>query len=180
MKKLLFVILFFSCINIVFATEKVPVYVITKDGCVNCENAVDYFEKLAKDNEDLFTLTVFDIFDEEWNFKSQEYETFFNKLMTSLEESTDEFGTPVIVIGNYHNIGLPKDREILYEAIKQYQKEEQTDPVKEILDEMNMTIEQLKESKVEKKDDNHNGIIMLSIFGVIILAFVGLLVFPKK
>ena len=180
MKKILFVILFFSCINIVGATEKVPVYVIAKDGCVNCENAVDYFEKLEKENEGLFTLTVFDIFDEEWNFKSQELESFFNKLMTSLGESTDEFGTPVIVIGDYHNIGLPKDREILYEAIKQYQKEKQTDPVKDILDEMNMTIEQLKESKVEKKEDNHNGIIMLSVFGVVILAFIGLVIFPKK
>lgn len=180
MKKILFIILFFCCINTTFASEKVPVYVITKDGCVNCENAVEYFQKLEKDYDDLFTLTVFDVFDEDWQFKSPELETFFKNLMVFLEEDTDDYGTPVIVIGNYHNIGLPKDREILYEAIKQYQKEEQTDPIKGILEEMNLTVEQLQNSKVEKQEDSKNGIIMLSIFGVIILAFVGLVIFPKK
>ena len=183
MKKLLFMVLMLlSCMSLVKADEKVPVYIIAKEGCVNCDNAIDYFKELDKKHPDLFTVTVFEVFNEDWEFNSPELETFYKNLLTYLEESTDEYATPVIVIGDYRNIGLPKDRLVLLEAIEAYQKEGQKDPIQDIVDETGVTVEQLQRSVVEEKGEkgNTNGVIMLVTFAVIVFGFIALLVFPKK
>lgn len=181
MKKIfIIIIMFFSCLSLVKATEKVPVYIIAKEGCVNCDNAVDYFKELDKKHPDEFNVTVFEVFNEDWEFNSPELKTFYKNLLSFLEENTDEYATPVIVIGDYHNIGLPSDRSVLYEAIETYKNEEQKDPVQDIVDEMNISVEELQNSNVVEKEDNHNGLIMLITFGVIVFGFVALLVFPKK
>ena len=172
--------LFFSFFSLVKADEKVPVYIIAKEGCVNCDNAIDYFKELDKKHPDLFEVTVFEVFNKDWDFNSSKFEELYKNILTYLDESTDEYATPVIIIGDYYNFGLPKDRSVLLDAIEAYQKEEQTDPVSSIIEEMQTTVEEIQNSKVEVKEDNHDGLIMLVTFGVIVLGFIGLLVFPRK
>ena len=93
-------------IPVVHAENKVKVYVFSKVGCTACESAFDYFNGLLEDNPDMFELVTYETFTGSWGIKNEDY---YNILIATLEhfgEDTNEIGTPIIVVGDYLQIGI--------------------------------------------------------------------------
>ena len=168
-------------IPVVKADEKVPVYMITKEGCPACESALEYFDKLEKENPDLFDLIVLEVFDSEWNFRNDDLKNLFIKVYERFDEDAQKAATPTIIIGDYHSVGLPKDTSIIKNEITSLKdSEEKVDEVKKIADELEIDIEKLKTEKTSSTSGKYDALIVAGIFIVLIGGFAGLIIASKK
>lgn len=161
---------------------KVKVYMITKEGCPSCEVAYNYFDGLLEENPDLFEFIPFEVFDKEWKWNSDELQTLFTKVYEYFNEDANQASTPTIIIGDYHTLGLPSERNLVYDAIVKNQKD-QTDIISKIAKDNNLNIDELKYDRnglEEEKTNNYDTIIIIGIFVVLIGGFVGLIVLGKK
>ena len=168
--------------NTVLADEQVKVYMITKDGCSGCEAAYSYFDELEDKYPDLFELVPFEVFDINWNFNSDELNTLFTKVYKYFGEDTSSASTPTIVIGDYHVLGLPNDRELVYNAILEA-KENGKDVVSEIAKKENLNLEELKYDRSTKKETTggkYDALIVIGIFVILIGGFAGFVIIGKK
>ena len=188
MKKLIISIVAFLSIILlvpnVYAEEKVPVYMLTKNGCPACEAALEYFTELANENPGLFDLVELEVFDSNWKFNSEDLQNMFLAIYDKIGEDTSAAATPTIVIGDYHTIGLPQDKKVVYDAIVAVRDaKEKVDIVKDLADYMNIDINQIRKGgtvKEEEKSGNYDAIIIIGIFVVLIGGFAGLIIASKK
>lgn len=186
MKKIgLGIIAFLSMVlftNSVLADDQVKVYMITKEGCSGCDAAYEYFEELESKEPDLFELVPFEVFNSAWKFNSEKLETLFTKVYEYFKEDTSSASTPTIVIGDYHVLGLPQDKELVYNAIKEA-KENGKDVVKEIAEKENLNLEELKYDRNATKEETsgkYDTLIIIGIFVIVIGGFAGFVIMSKK
>lgn len=168
--------------NSVLADDQVKVYMLTKEGCSGCEVAYEYFDELESKEPDLFELVPFEVFNSTWKFNSDELNTLFTKVYEYFKEDTSSASTPTIVIGDYHVLGLPQDRELVYNAIKEA-KENGKDVVAEIAKKENLNLEELKYDRNAKKEEvsgKYDTLIIVGIFIIIIGGFAGFVILGKK
>lgn len=193
MKKFILALVLVSSILLfnsnVKAESKVNVYMITKEGCPSCTAAYEYFEELNKQYPDLFELVPFEVFDSTWNWNSDDLKILFNKVYEYFKEDTSSASTPTIIIGDYHTLGLPSDKNIVYDKIVEAGKSGK-DVVKNIAEKEKLNIEELKyDYKTEAKEDtktevksekNHDTLIVIAIFVIVIGGFASLIIIGKK
>ena len=193
MKKFILALVLVSSILLfnsnVKAESKVNVYMITKEGCPSCTAAYEYFEELNKQYPDLFELVPFEVFDWTWNWNSDDLKILFNKVYEYFKEDTSSASTPTIIIGDYHTLGLPSDKNIVYDKIVEAGKSGK-DVVKSIAEKEKLNIEELKyDYKTEAKEDtktevksekNHDTLIVIAIFVIVIGGFASLIIIGKK
>ena len=194
MKKLLLsviAILAFACLlPVVKAESNVTVYMFTKDGCPACASALEYFNGLLADDPDSFKLVDLEIFDSEWNEVSEDAYNLMINTLDHFGESTDpkDIATPLIVVGDYHTVGLPQDTSVVEDAIKDAKKaKEEVDVVKQIADEEKINYQDFVKVENENTNDSeqqkpgkYDAIIIVAIFVVLIGGFAGLVVLGKK
>ncbi len=160
---------------------KVKVYMITKEGCPGCEAAYEYFDGLLNENPDLFEFIPFEVFNKEWKWNSNELQTLFTKVYEYFNEDVSHASTPTIIIGDYHTLGLPNDRNTVYDAIVKNQKDGK-DVISLIAKDNNLKIDELKYDRNTEKEENSNydTIIIIGIFVILIGGFAGLIILGKK
>lgn len=175
---------------VVKADSDVTVYMFTKDGCPACASALEYFNGLLADDPNSFELVDLEIFDSEWNEVSEDAYNLMIDTLDHFGESTDpkDIATPLIVIGNYHTVGLPQDTSVVEDAIKDAKDaKKEVDVVKQIVDDEKINYQDFV--KVENENANNNeeqksgkydAIIIVAIFVVLIGGFAGLVVLGKK
>lgn len=175
----------------VSAKEKVPVYMFSKDGCSACLSAQQYFEELAEDYPDLFELREIVVFDGNWGSVSEDRSNLLIKVYEHFGEDSSKASTPTIVIGDYHNLGLPSDTDLVYDAIVDAQKDNSTDEVMKIIDDLDLKLEDLlvyegttEGTNSNNTEDNTAGkydtVIIIGIFVVLIGGLAGLVVAGNK
>ncbi len=119
---------------------KVPVYMVTREGCPACETALKYFKKVNRNNSELIDLYVFEVFNSKWETNSEELKTVYDLIYESIGADPNLAQTPTIVIGNYNVQGFPKDESIVYDAINDYEE----DKIEALLLENNIDISKYK------------------------------------
>ena len=163
------------------ANEKVKVYMFTKDGCSACASATDYFNSLSSSEYgDMFELVDLKIFDGNWNYNNENSENIMIKTLEHFDESTapEDIATPLIVIGDYHTIGLSQDTSAVEEAIKSnYENENSEDVVKNIAKDNNIDLNEVMGIVEPGKYDT---LIIIGIFVVVIGGFAGLVILGRK
>ena len=96
LKKLTILVIALVCFvpSVVFAKDKVNVYMFRGEGCGYCARAIAYFRELIKDDDykDKFDLVTYEVWNDENN----------SKLMAAVADELDETvnGVPFIVIGD--------------------------------------------------------------------------------
>jgi len=179
-------LMLFVMIPVVSASEKVPVYMFSKNGCSACISALEYFNDLEEEYPDLFELIEIEVFDANWNFNSEDIQYLFLGVYEEFGEDTSQAATPTIVIGDYHTVGLPSDTSVVYNKIVEVSKQEtQVNKVKEIADELEIDLEKINTTtETPEKEENETGkydtLIIVGIFVVLIGGFAGLIVLGKK
>ena len=173
----------FILIPVVNANEKVPVYMITKEGCSACAAALEYFDGLGKDYPDLFDLVELEVFDSEWNFVNSDLQSIFAKVYEAIGEDASRASTPTIVIGDFHSVGLPQDTSKIYDQIvKVSEQENRVDLVQDVAKTLNINIDLIRKDSTKKEENSNKSdiIIVVGIFAVLIAGFAGLVVISKK
>lgn len=186
MKKIILSIVAFLSLflfsNIVLADDQVKVYMLTKEGCSGCEIAYSYFDELESKEPDLFELVPFEIFDSNWEFNSKELSILFTRTYEYFKEDISKASTPTIIIGDYHTLGIPQDRDIVYNAILDAKKSGK-DVIKDIAKEETLNLEELKFDRNATKEEasgNYDTIIIIGIFVIVLGGFAGLIIISKK
>ena len=164
----------------VLASEKVPVYVFTKNGCSACQKAFQYFDDLQKKNPDLFDQYIIEVYDGKWNVKEDSLYDILIATLTRLNGDTVKIATPTIVIGDYLSVGLNNQTEIYNKIVEAQEKpsDEKVDIVKEEADKLGVDLEKYK--KVPEETSSLEIIIIVGIFVILIGGFVGIIVISKK
>ncbi len=173
------VLLLLLLIPRVEAANKAKVYMFSRVNCSACESALEYFNDLLSKDKDLFELVEIVTFDGSGNTKNQDALTLMLKVLEHYDEDTEKLYTPTIVIGDYHNIGFPKDPSDLKKAIDEVNdSSEDIDVVKDLAKEEDIDINSIK--KDIQKENSYDALIVIGIFVVLIGGFVGLIVLGKK
>lgn len=194
MKKILLslitALVFVCLLPVVKAKSDVTVYMFTKDGCPACASALEYFNGLLADDPNSFELVDLEIFDSEWNEVSEDAYNLMIDTLDHFGESTDpkDIATPLIVIGNYHTVGLPQDTSVVEDAIKDAKDaKKEVDVVKQIADDEKINYQDFVKVENENASNNeeqklgkYDAIIIVAIFVVLIGGFAGLVVLGKK
>ncbi len=169
--------------------EKVTVYLFRGHGCSHCRDFLTYFISKYEKYQDYFEIVAYESWEDEAN----------QKLMLAVKENLNEKAdgsVPFIVIGDsYHVAGFSDavGEEIIKEALKAYQDESYKDLVSEVAkkEDIKGNKETIKKAaaaeEIIKLDENgdvkskvSDGVIVGIIFAVVILGFVGLVVFSRK
>ncbi len=187
---------------IVKADSDVTVYMFTKNGCYYCEQAREYFEGLLKEDKDAFKLVNIEVWcgddntvePSQWILGSEDAYDLLMSVVDHYELDENELGTPVIVVGDYASIGLT-DKDAVSKAISKAKKsKKEIDVVKDLAKEKNIelssVIKDFDAKNCNKPEDSaeennatsgkYDGIIIVSIFVVLIGGFAGLVVLGRK
>ncbi len=177
---LLIIVLFlFMFVPIVEAANKAKVYMFSKDGCSACMSAHEYLDGLLKENKDLFELVEIEVFNHNGAVENKGAYDLMIAVLEHYNENTETLYTPTIVIGDYHNIGFPRDETDLYNAIMELNNsEEDIDVVKDLAKEKNININDVKIDV--NKENAYDAYIIIGIFIVLIGGFAGLVFLGKK
>ncbi len=176
---LIIVLLLMMFIPIVEAANKAKVYMFTRDGCSACISAKSYLDGLLKDDKDLFELIEIEAFDGNGQIQNKDAYNLMLAVLEHYDEDTETLYTPTIVIGDYHNIGFPKDPSDLYNAIKELnESEEDIDTVKDVAKEKSININDVKINV--DKENAADAYIIIGIFVVLIGGFAGLVILGRK
>ena len=177
-------------IPVVKADSDVTVYMFTKDGCPACASALEYFNGLLAEDPDSFKLVDLEIFDSEWTEVSEDAYNLMINTLDHFGESTDpkDIATPLIVIGDYHTVGLPQDTSVVEDAIKDAKDaKKEVDVVKQIADDEKINYQDFvkvedenENTNEEQKSGKYDAIIIVAIFVVLIGGFAGLVYLGKK
>ena len=170
-------------VPIVNAASKVKVYMFTKDGCPACLSASEYFAGLLKEEPKLFELIDLEIFDEEWNTVDEDAYKLLTDTLAHFGESTEpkDIATPLIVIGDYHSIGLPQNKSEVYDAILELKdSKEKIDVVKQLAEDAKIDYKKFIKVEEKAKDGKYDAIIIAAVFIVLIGGFAGLIILGKK
>jgi len=193
MKKLLIVltlVLSFLCINAKAYTipektdhEKVTIYIFRGSECPHCYDALKFFYNNQDAYKEFVTVKAIEVWENEDN----------KKLMDDVKEyfKSDADGVPFIVAGEgYAEAGYADGMEdtILEAAFREYEKEDYHDVVKELASKnKKVKIQSLKEAWYEEngidadgKTHNHDTLIVIGIFVVIIGGLSALIFFGRK
>lgn len=147
--------------KMVFAQEKVKVYLFRSDTCPICQQAVAFFNELAEDEEykDMFELVDFEV-----------SSTKNAKLMDKASEAMGDgevSGVPYIVIGDRSFGGYTSswDEDIKSEIKDTYEDESFVDPLKDI---------------VGETDNSDDTLITVSIFAVVVVLIGGVIFLARR
>ncbi len=168
--------------NTVLAKDKITIYIFRGDECPHCEDALDFIytnKDKIPDNVEIIT-----------------YETWSNENNAKLLEKLDEYfeveekdvgSVPFIVVGTDYKLGMYgnlTDFNNLLDMAKKYETEEYEDIVAKTIKEMQSEDKSLKFKaySLEKLMGPNvvGNIIVITVFGVIVLGFVGMIVVSRK
>lgn len=181
MKKILLILvtLILLPINASAAEQKVRIYLFRGYNCEHCESALNYMDanrELIPDNVEIMT---YEVWENDNNEKLQD------KVADQLNvDKTKNYGVPFFVIGNDYIKGYNDGttfKEVLAIA-KEYTsgKKEYQDVVEEIRLKENIEAKSLSLDDLFSKPSTMVTIIVYSVFGVIILGFLGMILFSRK
>ncbi len=148
------------------SNDKINVYVFRGEGCPHCEEALEFFDSLSKDEEykDLYKLVKYEVWYDEDN----------SKLMSKVAEAlnTEANGVPFIVVGDKYFSGYSEAMSSeIKDAIKeQYEKKDYKDIVK--------TVKAGEKVDAKKKESAFVPIIIVSV--VALISVIGLIFFTKE
>ncbi len=162
----------------VYASNKVTIYIFRGSTCAHCEEAINYIHKHEDEIDP--------------NIEILTYEVWDNKTNASLEEAvaknlgvdtTDNFGVPFIVIGKDYIKGYSDSStfdSMISKAKSYIDNDEYEDIVKKTIKEEGLTPEALKISDIFSEPNKMVTIIIYVVFGLIILGFIGMIVFSRR
>lgn len=147
------------------AKDKVNVYIFRGEGCPHCEEALEFFDELSKDEEysKMYNLKTYEVWYDEDN----------SALMKDVAEALEEevSGVPYIVIGTKTFAGYAASMSgQVKDAIKAaYEDDDYKDVVKEV------------EAGTYTKEKYEFPIVPVAIVaGVVILAVIGMVIFTSE
>ena len=152
-------------INKVQANEKIKVYMFRGEGCPHCEEALEFFDELEKDEKykDMYELVKYEVWYDEENAALME------KVAKELGEEAS--GVPYIVIGDKTFSGYAKEYDSkIKETIKTaYESDSYKDIVKSV------------KNGESTKSESEFPVVGVSItVGAAVLIIAGLIVLTKK
>ncbi len=124
-------------IPVVENSEKVTVYIFTKEGCPFCENAKSYLEDLKLTSDLDFNIMIYEVYDSVWNTKSDKLEELMLKVGKYHNKEIN--GVPYIVVGDSFEVNYfgESTGDLVKEAIiSASENEEYNDIVLSIIKEM--------------------------------------------
>ena len=181
---LIFVCVLITHIPLVQAENKVKVYMFTKNGCNACESALNYFNRLLKNDPDLFELVTLQVWsgvdkNNKWIVNKQELLDLMLSTLDKFDEDTNRLATPTIVVGDYLQVGIA-DIEQFYDRIVKFKKsEDYTDVVASLAKEQKINIDELKE-KNGSTQGKYDIYILIGIFVFLIGGFGALILCGRK
>lgn len=163
--------------------EKVKIYLFYSTGCYHCHDFLTYFQ----DNYD-------EKYEDYFEIKGLEVSNAANvKVLNEVKEQLgiDEDGVPVIIIGDFKQLGFGTDGEnLIEEALEQYQNESYEDVVAEAIDKVddsNVNLETLDEClataglvKVADENSLPDGVFVAIIFIILFGGLGGLVYLARK
>lgn len=169
MKKIFWLIVLVMVLvpNVIFAKEKVKVYVFSKEECPYCKAAIEYLEELHKDNEEVFEIVEYQVYNKSWKADSY-YETLLNKVAEIKKDNVQ--GVPYIVIGKNYSLNQfqESDEEPIKKAIlSSYEDENDEDIVLKAIDKI-------------KNSSKYDTVIIVGIFVVLIGGIGTFLILSRK
>lgn len=129
MKKIFVGLLFGICVLFpnmkVSASEKVQVYIFRGEGCPHCEDALEFFDSLSKEEKAKFDVHEYEV----WN--NSKNKDLMSKVVSKLGETTSS--VPYIVIGEKSFVGFDESigESLLEEIDAMYESKQFVDVVSE-------------------------------------------------
>lgn len=163
--------------------EKVTIYLFYSTSCYHCHDFLTYFQENYGEK-----------YDDYFEIKGLEVSNTANvKVLNEVKEQLgiDEDGVPVIIIGEFKQLGFGTDGEnLIEEALEQYQNESYKDVVAkaiETVDDSNVKLETLDEClvsaglvKVDEENSIPDGVYVAIIFVVLFGGLGGLVYLARK
>ena len=147
------------------AKDKVNVYIFRGEGCPHCEEALEFFDELSKDEEysKMYNLKTYEVWYDEDN------SALMKSVATALKEEVS--GVPYIVIGTKTFAGYASSMSgQVKDAIKAaYEDDDYKDVVKEV-----------KEGTFKEEKYQFPIVPVAIVAGVVILAVIGMVIFTSE
>lgn len=183
MKKILLVfLLVMSFIFIpknVYASDKVTIYFFRGNTCEHCEDALNYFNEHKDEIDSNIEIKTYEVWKNDNNAKLQK--AVAEKL--GVDTTSKDYGVPFIVIGSEHIIGysgVSTYNNILNIAKSYIDNKDYKDVVEEASQELNLKFEMLELKDLFYEPSRTVSIVVFSIFGLVIVGFIGMIVFSRK
>ena len=165
-----------SVSNETATVEKINVYLFSKEGCPHCEEAREFFSKLAKDKEysNYFELVEIQVWDSSWTV-DEDNKALLDAVAENFDETID--GAPYIVMGDsFHSNGFSSKME---KDIKKAIKTAYDNGSKDLVATTQKKLQDAKEAE-EESSDVANTVIGIGILVVIIGGVAALVIFARK
>lgn len=183
MKKILLTILLVMGLVLipknVYADSKVTVYFFRGNTCEHCEDALNYFNEHKEEIDKNIEIKTYEVWKNDNNSKLQE--KVAEKL--GVDTKSKDYGVPFIVIGTQHIIGysgVSTYNNILNIAKSYIDNKDYQDVVEEATKELNLEFESLGLKDLFYEPSKVVSIVVFSIFGLVIIGFIGMIVFSRK
>ena len=169
--------------------EKVTVYLFRSSGCSHCRDFIEYFADNYYTYQDYFEIVTYEVSDAD----------NYNLMLAAKERNGEEAdgSVPYIVIGNtFDQLGFGTDgTEVIEAALAAYEDVSYSDMVQEIIEDEDLNP---SETSLEEAADYYgfnmagfdgnpteeeglsDGAVVAIIFGILILGFVGLVIYSRK
>lgn len=179
MKKLLFMIVVVFCFIVmpcgVHATGDVTIYVFRGSTCPHCEEALEYFNKHKDQIPEGVSVVTYEVWDNSNN----------SKLLDAVSEKLGEKtgSVPFFVIGNESIVGyngVVAFNKIISTAENYLEDESYTDVVKEQANELGINVKSMTLDELYSEPNKTVTIVVYSIFGIVVLGFLGMIIFSRK
>ena len=187
MKKLFFIVLILIGITSMpinsYASEDITIYFFRGDTCPHCESSLNYLNEHKEEIPDNIKIVTYEVYNNSNNEKLHE------EVAKKLGVTGDDLeNVPFIAVGNKYRIGMDgikSDFDELMSLAQSVDNSDYTDVVASTIKEMKKEDKSFKVKAItlEKLYAGPNKtvtIVAFAIFGVIIIGFLAMVLFPKK
>ncbi len=184
MKRFLLIILLVMSLvlipkNAYAESKKVTIYFFRGQTCEHCEEALNYINEHKDEIDSNIEIKTYEVWKNSNNSKLQE--KVAEKL--GVDTTSKDYGVPFIVIGTEHIIGyggVSTYNNIMSIAKSYIDNKDYQDVVEEASKELNLKFEMLGLNDLFYEPSKVVSIVVFSIFGLIIIGFIGMIVFSRK
>jgi thiol-disulfide isomerase/thioredoxin len=174
--------------------EKVKVNLFWASWCSNCHNLINYFKDNWVDYQDYFEFVTYRLDINGKSTTNTANSTIMKAVAKEFGIDDDDLGIPFIVIGDeFYTNGFSANtgQKIIEAALEEYQNEDYTDLVSELISKKSLESDEktfsdaCKAASIDCVNENgekgvSDGLIIAIIFGVVVVGFAGLIVFSRK
>ena len=165
------------------STEEITIYFFRGYSCAHCEGSLEYLNNHQDEIPDNIKIVTYEV------WKNKDNEKLHQELVKKLDvPSKNEESVPFIIVGDEYKIGMDgtkADFDDLMTLATSFNEKDYEDVVSSTIKEMQKDNKDL-ELKAITLEDLYAGpnktvtIIVFAVFGVIILGFIGMILFSRK